>query len=89
MKQMALPKMPNRQTIEIIFLKVGKIPKEIKLQCKPDDKVSSIIEKYRNLSGDRDTSENFVFNGKNLDENLTLEKAGIMDKCYIFVYKRN
>ena len=31
----------------------------------------------------------FVIGLMNLDENLTLEKAGIMDKCYIFVYKRN
>ena len=90
MKKMSMPLMTDRKTIEIIILKVNKNSnsKEIKLQCKLDDKVSAIIEKYRKLSGDKDTNVNFVFNGKNLDGNFTLEKAGIIDKCYIFVYKK-
>ena len=44
---MSMPLMTDRKTIEIIILKVNKNSnsKEIKLQCKLDDKVSAIIEK--------------------------------------------
>ena len=55
--------------------------------CDPEQKVSSIIEQYRNKSGDHDHSKQFIYNAKNLSPNLTVAEAGISDKANIFVVK--
>ena len=50
-----------------------------------EQKVSSIIEQYRNKSGDHDPFKKFIFNAKNLSLNITVAEAGIWDKANIFV----
>ena len=55
------------------------IVETINVQCNPDDNISSIIEKYRNKSGDYDQNKKFIFNGDVLSPNLTVTQAGITD----------
>ena len=50
-----------------------------------DDKVSSVIEKYRMKANDRDDSKKFIFNAKNLTPSLTVAEAGITNNANIFV----
>ena len=57
----------------------------IMIQCLLSDRVSALIEKYRNKSGDRDTTKKFIFNAKNLDQSLTVAQAGINNNSNIFV----
>ena len=56
-----------------------------KVQCMPYEKVSSIIEKYEDLSGDRNPDKKFIFNAKTLYPNLTVTEAGLVDNATIFV----
>ena len=55
------------------------------VQCMLDEKVSSIIEKYRDLSGDRDPYKKFIYNAKALYPNLTVIEAGLINNAKIFV----
>ena len=57
----------------------------IMIQCMQDDKVSSVIEKYRMKANDRDDSKKFIFNAKNLTPSLTVAEAGITNNANIFV----
>ena len=55
------------------------------VQCMPDEKVSAIIDKYRNKSGDPDPTKKFIFNTKNLAPGLSVAEAGIANNANIFV----
>ena len=57
----------------------------VMVQCMPDDKVQSLIDKYRNKSGDNDPSKKFIFNAKNLSPSLSVAEAGIANNANIFV----
>ena len=59
----------------------------IMIQCTPNEKVSDIIEKYRNKANDYDDSKKFIFNAKNLNPNLSLAEAGITNNVNIFVVR--
>ena len=72
----------NKPEWEIIFKVVNGPP--YKLKCTRDDKVSDIIEKYRNKSGDKE-KRLFIFNAKNLNPDLTVVEAGITNNSNIFV----
>ena len=50
-----------------------------------DEKVSDIIERYRNKANDFDQTRKFKFNAKMLIPNLTLEETGITNNDHIFV----
>ena len=69
--------------INVIFRVGG--PKPVLIECKTREKVSSLIEKYRNKSGDRDDNKKFIFNAKNLNLSLTVAEAGITNNANIFV----
>ena len=78
----------QNQYIRVIFRQSGENSKNIPpitIQCKPFDSVSSIIEKYRNASGDKDPYKKFIFNAKNLNQALGLNEAGISNNSNIFV----
>ena len=49
----------------------------VSVQCYPDDKISSVIEKYQIQSGDYDQNKIFKFNDNVLSPNLTVSQAGI------------
>ena len=55
------------------------------VQCMTDEKVSKVIEKYRNKSGDYALTKKFIFNGKSLNMNLSVAEAGINNHSNIFV----
>ena len=57
----------------------------IMIQCMPNEKVSTIIDRYRAKSGDKDPTKKFIFNAKNLAPSLTLSEAGIANNANIFV----
>ena len=56
-------------------------PKTITVLVRPDEKVSSLIEKYRNKIDNR----RYYFNAKNLNQSLTVAEAGIHNGAHIFV----
>ena len=64
---------------------VGFDVRQIKCQCSFDDKVSSMIEKYRNLSGDMNSDKKFIFNTKSLVPALTLAESGFNKFNDVFV----
>ena len=55
------------------------------LKCKSNEKVSDIIERYRDKSLDEDKNIKFIFGAKELDINLTISKAGINNNANIYV----
>ena len=52
----------------------------------PEDKVSDVIERYRNFSNDRDMRKRFIYKGFPLNSSLTIREAGIDNNTYIFVF---
>ena len=78
----------QNQYIRVIFRQNGENSKNIPpitIQCKLGDSVSSMIEKYRNASGDKDPYKKFIFNAKNLNLSLDLNEVGIYNNSNIFV----
>ena len=57
----------------------------IMIQCRLEEKVSDIIQRYRNKVGDRGQEKKFIFNAKNLSPSLSLAEAGINNNANIFV----
>ena len=83
----------QKTMINVTFRESGNISQlsAVTVQCNPEEKVSDIIEKYRNKANDHDESKKFVFNAKDLNPNLSVTEAGIMNNANIFVIgiKRN
>ena len=74
--------------IDIIFRVSGATGQEsapIMVQCMSDEKVSDVIEKYRNQSNDRDMTKKFIFNAMPLNPNLTVAEAGMEEGSNVFV----
>jgi len=73
--------------ISVIFRKLDDYgdTHSIMIQCYTDDKVAFAINKYRNISDDRDEAKKFIFNEKNLNPELSLAEAGITNNANIFV----
>ena len=76
-------KQSNKPEFPIIF-RVGNSKSFYILKCTEDNKVSDIIEKYRNKSGDKE-SRLFIFKKKILNPDLTASEAGISNNANIFV----
>ena len=55
------------------------------IQCCIDEKVSDVIQRYRAKSGDNDPTNKFIFNAKNLNQNLTVAEVGMTKNANIFV----
>ena len=51
----------------------------------PDEKVKEVIQRYRIKSGDNDQTKKFIFNAKNLNQELSVGEAGITNNGNIFV----
>lgn len=79
----------NSNLLTVIFRVSGEdefnnsIP--ISIQCSNSEKVSDLIQKYRNKSGDSDCSKKFVFKAKQLNQNLTVSEEEIIEMSNIFV----
>ena len=79
-----------KSCINIIFRQSGvNIYKNapIMVSANPEEKVSEIIKKYRMKSGDQDLTEKYIFNAKDLNQDLTVSEAGITNNANIFVAK--
>ena len=50
---------------------------------------SSIVEKFKKDSETSDVKCKFIYNGKSLDQNKTLEELNLMDKCNINVFEED
>ena len=74
---------PINQNITVFFKTNDNNFAPIMVQCKLDDKVSSVIEKYRNKTNDQET-QNFIFNAKRLNTELTCAEAGLIDNAVIY-----
>ena len=57
----------------------------IVIQCTLDEKLSVIVDRYKNKSGDDITDKKFVYNAKNLNLTLTAAEAGLINNSIIFV----
>ena len=90
-----IPKAPIIQVqkaIDIFFTeeksnRQGKEKSNIFIQCFPNDKVSAVIDKYRNIINDYSNNKKFYFNDFILDENLSIDKAGLYHNSNIKVFK--
>ena len=72
--------MAENQIIHITFRAAGpdgRVLPPMVIPCMPSDKVSDIIEKYRNKANDRDSNKKFIFNAHVLDPLLTVTESGI------------
>ena len=79
---------PQGNGISVIFRTSGQNAPQrppISIQCMPDEKVSTLIERYRNKADDHDQTKKFIFNAKNLNPELSLSAAGIAHNSNIFV----
>ena len=84
----SVPSTSQGAGISVIFRAsgaTGQASAPIMVQCMSDEKVSEVIEKYRNKSGDRDPTKKFIFNAKNLAPSLSVAEAGITNNANIFV----
>ena len=57
----------------------------ITIQCQANEKVSTIINRYRNKSGDREQKKKFIFNAKVLNPTLTASESGLANNSTIHV----
>ena len=55
------------------------------IQCNDNDRLSDVIQKYRNKADDRDPTKRFIYNAKQLNTSLTVSEAGLPDNANIFV----
>jgi len=81
-----------QKAIDIFFTeeksnRQGKEKSNIFIQCFPNDKVSAVIDKYRNIINDYSNNKKFYFNDFILDENLSIDKAGLYHNSNIKVFK--
>ena len=53
--------------------------------CLPDEKIDNVIDKYRNRSGDFAPHRRFIFNSKDLPQELTVSEVGITNNSNIFI----
>ena len=75
----------NQRKINIIFRTNKNSP--INAECFVNEKVSDIIQRYRNKALDFDYSKKFIFNAKSINPNLSSEEAGLTNNSNIFVVK--
>ena len=81
------PNIPKSFTV--IFRRAGdgadKLP--IMVNVKENEKISDIIQKYRQKSSNYDINIKFIWNAKDLNHSLTVAKAGLTNNANIFVVK--
>ena len=74
--------------ITIIFQKKTSLDQRKRLtcvQCLPNEKISDVIQKYREKSGDNDQSLKFIYNSYKLNPELTVKQADLLNNSNVFV----
>ena len=59
----------------------------ILIECNFKDKVSDIIEKYRNKAKDYDENRDFIFNAKRLEPSYSVGESGLVHNSQIYVVR--
>ena len=75
----------NNNKISLIFNQRFGCNEKIAVTCLKEEKISEIIQKYRNKSGDFDLNRTFLFEAKRLNPSLTVMKQDLNDLDTIFV----
>ncbi len=78
----------NDENMHVFFRvggNTGPVSSTLKIQFKSNEKVSDLIQRYRDKSGDNDKTKKFIYNAKSLSEEMTVEQAGITKNSNIFV----
>ena len=80
------PQTTNSQFINVYF-KAGANGENgsIMIQCSLNDKISDLIQKYKNKSLEDVSLKKFIFNAKALVPSLTVAEAGLSEGANIFV----
>ena len=81
-------KKQSQYGLNVIFRRNGYLYEKygpIMVQCMPDEKVSELIKRYRKISKDDDSKKQFVYGAKELNPDLTVADAKIVDNALIFV----
>ena len=73
--------------LSVIFRISGEHNSFFEIICQNSEKVSDMILRYRNKTGDYDKNKIFIFNAKRLNPNLCLFEAGICNNANIFVVR--
>ena len=60
---------------------------DIYVSVKENEKISDIIQKYRQKSSNFENNLKFIFNARKLNPCLTASEAGLMNKSLIFVVR--
>jgi arginyl-tRNA--protein-N-Asp/Glu arginylyltransferase len=58
---------------------------QITIQCQANERISSLINKYRTKSGDSEQKKRFIFNAKALNPTLTAAESGLSNNSTIYV----
>ena len=59
----------------------------ITIQCLANEKISAIIQKYREKANDHDKTKKFIYNAKELDLNKTAKESNLINACVIHIIK--
>ena len=78
----------NEPTINVRFIQENDHSKIFAIQCNPNEKISDVIEKYRQRADDY-LEDNFIFNNTQLGNlSSTLSQIGIIDNSLIGVFRK-
>ena len=80
-----------RTPFTVYFRESGNVIKNknpIMVNVNEEEKISDIIQKYREKSSNYDDNLKFIFNAKGLSNSLTAAEAGLTNNANIFVFKR-
>ena len=75
----------NNNKISLIFNQRFGCNEKIAVTCLKEEKISEIIQKYRNKSRDFDLNRTFIFGARKLNTSLNVMEQGLKDFDSIFV----
>ena len=78
----------NQNQIKVNFRNSSQYSSALEIQCNQEEKVSELIQKYRIKSGNYAQNIKFIYNAKNLNPDLTLAEAGVINGANVFVVTR-
>ena len=85
-KEPFIPRKDYNNFINVFFISSIKGENlKYSFQIGSDEKVSTLIQKYRNKSGDFETNKKYICNAKTLNPSLNCTEARLSDNSNIFV----
>ena len=73
----------NNSNVINIFFKKGALTTII--NCKQNEKISDVINRYMMKSSDTSIYNRYIYNGKALNHSLTVGQSGITNNNYVYV----